>query len=82
MRLVSLMAGVDKHSSEPLYSIHQGDNAGIMARRLAKEDGILAGISSGEATWAAELKGIKAALGEWEIRITEVEKAFGNGEGI
>jgi cysteine synthase A len=29
------------------------DNAGIMARRLAKEEGILAGISSGAATWAA-----------------------------
>jgi len=29
------------------------DNAGTMARRLAKEEGILAGISSGAATWAA-----------------------------
>jgi cysteine synthase len=29
------------------------DNSGIMARRLAKEEGILAGISSGAATWAA-----------------------------
>ena len=29
------------------------DNAGAMARRLAKEEGILAGISSGAATWAA-----------------------------
>jgi cysteine synthase A len=29
------------------------ENAGIMARRLAKEEGVLAGISSGAATWAA-----------------------------
>ncbi|MBT4512154.1 MAG: cysteine synthase A [Chloroflexi bacterium] len=29
------------------------DDAGSMARRLAKEEGILAGISSGAATWAA-----------------------------
>ncbi|MBI3040492.1 MAG: cysteine synthase A, partial [Chloroflexi bacterium] len=29
------------------------EEAGIMARRLAKEEGILAGISSGAATWAA-----------------------------
>jgi len=29
------------------------ENAGITARRLAKEEGILAGISSGAATWAA-----------------------------
>ena len=29
------------------------ENAGAMARRLAKEEGILAGISSGAATWAA-----------------------------
>jgi cysteine synthase A len=29
------------------------DNAGITARRLAKEEGILAGISSGAAVWAA-----------------------------
>ncbi len=29
------------------------DNAGILARRLAKEEGILAGISSGAALWAA-----------------------------
>jgi cysteine synthase A len=28
-------------------------NAGILARRLAREEGILAGISSGAATWAA-----------------------------
>jgi cysteine synthase A len=29
------------------------EDAAIMARRLAKEEGILAGISSGAATWAA-----------------------------
>jgi cysteine synthase A len=29
------------------------DDAGVTARRLAKEEGILAGISSGAATWAA-----------------------------
>jgi cysteine synthase A len=29
------------------------EDAGIMAKRLAKEEGILAGISSGAATWAA-----------------------------
>jgi cysteine synthase A len=29
------------------------ENAGTMARRLSKEEGILAGISSGAATWAA-----------------------------
>ena len=29
------------------------ENAGVTARRLAKEEGILAGISSGAATWAA-----------------------------
>jgi len=29
------------------------EDAGIMARRLAREEGILAGISSGAATWAA-----------------------------
>jgi len=31
----------------------KNDDAGIMARRLAREEGILAGISSGAATWAA-----------------------------
>ena len=30
-----------------------GEDAAIMARRLAREEGILAGISSGAATWAA-----------------------------
>jgi cysteine synthase A len=29
------------------------EDAGIMTRRLAKEEGILAGISSGAAAWAA-----------------------------
>ena len=29
------------------------EDAGVMARRLAREEGILAGISSGAATWAA-----------------------------
>jgi len=29
------------------------ENAGATARRLAKEEGILAGISSGAATWAS-----------------------------
>ena len=29
------------------------ENAGIMTRRLAREEGILAGVSSGAATWAA-----------------------------
>ena len=29
------------------------ENAGAISRRLAKEEGILAGISSGAATWAA-----------------------------
>jgi cysteine synthase A len=29
------------------------EDAGAMARRLAREEGILAGISSGAATWAA-----------------------------
>jgi len=36
------------------------DEAGDMARRLAKEEGILAGISSGAAVWAAVQIGLKA----------------------
>jgi cysteine synthase A len=36
---------------EIIQVTHQ--NAGVMARRLAREEGILAGISSGAATWAA-----------------------------
>jgi len=36
------------------------DNAGIIARRLAREEGILAGISSGAALWA----GLEAAVRE------------------
>ncbi len=37
---------------DEIVKVTNGD-AGIMARRLAKEEGILAGISSGAATWAA-----------------------------
>lgn len=35
------------------YITVANEDAGIMARRLAREEGILAGISSGAATWAA-----------------------------
>jgi len=37
---------------DEIIKVTDGD-AGIMARRLAREEGILAGISSGAATWAA-----------------------------
>jgi cysteine synthase A len=36
------------------------DDAGIMARRMAKEEGLLVGISSGAAVWAAVQIGLKA----------------------
>ncbi|MCX6001394.1 MAG: pyridoxal-phosphate dependent enzyme, partial [Chloroflexi bacterium] len=37
---------------DEIIKVSAGD-AGIMARRLAREEGILAGISSGAAAWAA-----------------------------
>jgi cysteine synthase len=46
------------------------DNAGIIARRLAKEEGILAGISSGAALWAAlEVAGRKENEGKMVVAI-------------
>jgi cysteine synthase len=46
------------------------DNAGIIARRLAKEEGILAGISSGAALWAAlEVAGRKENEGKMVVVI-------------
>jgi cysteine synthase len=45
----------DVYKKELIDEIIQvsNENAGITARRLAREEGILAGISSGAATWAA-----------------------------
>ena len=46
------------------------ENAGEMARRIAKEEGILVGISSGAALWAAlEVAGKKEAAGKTIIAI-------------
>jgi cysteine synthase A len=46
------------------------ENAGIMSRRLAREEGILAGISSGAALWAAlEIAGRQEARGKTIVAV-------------